>query len=353
MMAVRHLQRALVLCLLVGACQSLSVQRNAASKWTMSTPAPRGSARKPFDKQKVAILGAGGYLGGCIFGFLQRCSTLYGTGIGGVRNIGATAVCADNLNRILGKNFILAFAGEDVQRLTDMTDVRSITQRLKGYSAVVVGTDYYLEQRPVTGNTYETSPNSKTFEFYLDSPRRGIDEDGMVVNPDYQSLLFENAVKACQESDTVKHLVVIETPSTTPERAALCAKLLDESKLSFTYVRVCGSLENSQDYTFSKGTQGNLEIESFTFAPDYTAQNGHVEGSWIKDLTDTSNGGVVYREDVAALAVQCLQSLDWSNSRCLLVSSGGKLQTREFKGRLDKEWCVNSEILVEKLAVVQ
>ena len=116
----------------------------------------------PFNKQNVAILGAGGYIGGCAFGFLQRCGSLYGSGIGRVRNIGATACTLENLNKILSKQFMLAFAGEDLVRLTDMTDVPSITQRVEGYSAVIMGTDYYLEQRPVTGNTYEKlNPNAK------------------------------------------------------------------------------------------------------------------------------------------------------------------------------------------------
>mmetsp|Transcript_28132 Transcript_28132/g.68510 ORF Transcript_28132/g.68510 Transcript_28132/m.68510 type:complete len:102 (-) Transcript_28132:2389-2694(-) len=72
-----------------------------------------GSAAKPYDKQKVCIFGAGGYLGGCIFGFLQRCGSLYGTGIDGFqgpRAITATAVGSLTLNSILSKNFVLAQA---------------------------------------------------------------------------------------------------------------------------------------------------------------------------------------------------------------------------------------------------
>ncbi len=141
----------LIQCLLLYSSASFSVERNVVKM----APAPRGSARTPFDKQNVAVLGAGGYLGGCAFGFLQRCGSLYGSGIGRVRNIGATACTLENLNKILSKQFLLAFAGEDLVRLTDMTDVNSITQRVDGYSAVIMGTDYYLEQRPVTGNTYE------------------------------------------------------------------------------------------------------------------------------------------------------------------------------------------------------
>jgi hypothetical protein len=257
------------------------------------------------------------------------------------------------LNKILSKQFLLAYAGEDMVRLTDMTNVKSISQRLNGYSAVIMGTDYHLEQRPVTGNTYETTPNSKTLEFYLDEPRRGVEEDNMVMNPEYQQLLLERTLRSCCESASVQHVVVIESPH-IKSHAELCSKLLDESNVCFTYIKVNGFLENYKDYTYSKGVQGDLQINSFTFAQDYACQPDYEHGSWIKQVsTSERTSGVVYREDVAALTVQCLQSLDWSTSRCLVVSSSGEVN-KNFQGRrLDKEWCVNSDVLAEKLAVVQ
>ena len=39
----------------------------------------------------------------------------------------------------------------------------------------------------------------------------------MVVNPDYQQLLFENTIQACRESDSVQHVVVMESPRTSQE----------------------------------------------------------------------------------------------------------------------------------------
>jgi shikimate 5-dehydrogenase len=38
--------------------------------------APKGCAAKPFDKKKIAVFGAGGYLGAVVFGFLQRAASL-------------------------------------------------------------------------------------------------------------------------------------------------------------------------------------------------------------------------------------------------------------------------------------
>lgn len=48
-------------------------QRNAFSALHLT---PKGCAARPFEKKKVAIFGAGGYLGAVIFGFLQRASSL-------------------------------------------------------------------------------------------------------------------------------------------------------------------------------------------------------------------------------------------------------------------------------------
>jgi hypothetical protein len=49
-------------------------QRNALP--ILHLTRPKGCAAKPFEKKKVAIFGAGGYLGAVIFGFLQRASSL-------------------------------------------------------------------------------------------------------------------------------------------------------------------------------------------------------------------------------------------------------------------------------------
>jgi hypothetical protein len=215
-----------------------------------------------------------------------------------------------------------------------------------------MGTEYYLEERPITGNTYEKGPNDKTSEFYLDAPKTaGVATE--LVSPEIQLSLFRNTLEACRAAN-VKHVIVLETPQT--QNTKQYAQLLDETGVPFTYLRVCGDLKNCPDYTYAKGVQGDLKLESFTFSTNYNGVDGYVKGSWIDDLGDFADkGGEVYREDIAALAVQCLQSLDWSTSRCLLVSSAGLLAKAPttLKGRLDKEWCVNSDILADKLAIVQ
>lgn len=127
----------------------------------LSAATPQGSAASPAAKKKIAVLGSGGYLGALTFGFLQRASSLFGTGMGNCRCIGATADTAVRLNRILGKHFCLAQADESFIKLTDLSSVESIQSRLEGWDAIVFGTDLFLQSRSVTANTYEKTPNDK------------------------------------------------------------------------------------------------------------------------------------------------------------------------------------------------
>lgn len=306
--------------------------------------------------KQVAVFGAGGYLGSTAFGFLQRASSLYGTGLGGVsspRCICATGIGSQSLNRVLSKNFVLGYAGEDMVRLTNMQSVESIANRLSGYHAVLVGTAYQLEVRPVTGNTYEQSPNDKTVEFYLDEIKSGRFD---VTDMETHMTLFKNTLEGCKQAG-IQHIVVVETPQTPDPKPF--AKELDEAGVPFTYIHArCDELVSVQDWVHYKGVQSNLDIQSFTFSSGYASETGYKAGDWMDALADTRFGGEgtsIPREDIAALAVQSLQSLDWSTSRCLEVSSVGPLKEAVTVAgkRPDREWCANSNVLAEKLAPVK
>ena len=311
----------------------------------LSTPQsikPRGSAATPLNKQKIAVMGAGGYLGACVFGFLQRASSLYGTGIGGAaspRSICATFLGSQAMNKVLGKNFCLAYAGEQHVKLTDMTSVEAIAARLDGYSAVVMGTMYRLEQRPITSGTYEKGPNDKTLEFYLDESRRGDTVGPQTFEMETHRRVFENTLNACRRVG-VRHAVVVETSQT--EDSTQFLSLLKESGVPCTYIRCTGELTDYPDHTFWKGIQGDLSIQAIKL--------DDVEMSRRK-----STGYPIYREDLAALICQSLQSLPWTHSRCLTVGSKGDLGSaiQVAKGRQDREWCANSQLLTQKLVVIE
>lgn len=325
-----------------------------------------GSSAKPYEKQKIAVFGAGGYLASTVYGFLQRASALYGTGIASAssspRAICATSVGAGSLNTLLGRNFKLAFAGENYIALTDMDDVDHIKGNLKGYDAAVLGTVYTLTKKPVTANTYGKTPNDKTMEFFMDD-RAMVDPDE--VDLDMHLTLFRNTIEACK-SVGMKHLVVMETPST--EDSKPFAEILDEAQIPFTYIRASGELENSKLYTFEEGVQSDLNVDGFTLSDGYASKNGYTSGDWSESLMDeviNDEGNVVPREDLAAVAVQCLMSLDWNKSRCINVSSKGALvkkdQTIGDDGKYvapkilksDKDWLVQSDIIAAKVRAVE
>lgn len=129
----------------------------------MNVGSPKGSAATPYQKKKVVVVGSGGYLGAMTFGYLQRAASLYGTGIGSIRCIGATADTSVRLNRVLSKHFTLAQADESYIKLTDLSSVDAITNRLNGWDAIIFGTDLFVQPRSVTANTYEKSPNDKAY----------------------------------------------------------------------------------------------------------------------------------------------------------------------------------------------
>lgn len=300
----------------------------------------KGSAAKPYEKKKVAVFGAGGYLGACMFGFLQRAGSLYGTGIAGIgapRSITATAVGSSNLNGVLGKNFILAQADESFVKLTDMSSLDSIRSRVSGFDAVILATRYTLETRPVTGGSYDRTPNDKTLEFYMDRPRSstvtGMDD------PEYCLEMFKRSLEACREGG-VKRIVVIETDSqfdaATPKGIEYI-DLLQKSGVPYLYVQPIGTLENFRDYTYAKGVQGTLEVEA-------------VAPSRLGSVVPGANP--LYREDLAAFCVQSILSLDWSKNQIVRVKCTGTVAPFEPTKKVDREWCVKSEILGSLLSTL-
>jgi hypothetical protein len=288
---------------------------------------PKGSAATPFQKKKIAVVGGGGYLGSNVFGFLQRACSLYGTGMGSVRCIGATSDTAVRMNRVLGKNFCLAVADEMNIKLTDMQSVDALQQRLEGFEAVIWGTDLSFLERSVTAGTYEKSPNDKAMELYWGSGAQGraVGDEMATV----KESILENLLLASRKAG-VKHMVVVQDNSSDN-----WLPRLKKCGIPFTFIRPMGELLAVQDYTYRKGIQGSLSV-SVMSDDDMSA------------LSSSSSPSPISTEDVAALCVQCLQSLDWDKSRCVNVSCNGALNVESLgpvAKRPDEEWCVRSSVL--------
>jgi hypothetical protein len=299
-----------------------------------------GCAARPFDKKKVAVFGAGGYLGGCVYGMLQRAGSLYGTGISGVagspRAVVATSAGSVSLNGILSKNFVLAQADESFVRVADMTSLDAVREKLRNFDAAVLATRCVLEERPVTLGTYERTPNDKTKEFYMDQPRtstvRGVDD------VDYSIKIFRNTIDACA-MESLKHVVVIETDlefETTPAGDKYL-NILKDAGVPFTYIKPMGYLQKVPDFTYVKGVQQSLLVSTGS-----TESKANTEGSTIN------------REDLAAFCVQSLMTLDWTSSRILQLTVTDEARSlRNPKSVVpQKEWCVNSDTVRSSLTAV-
>lgn len=220
----------------------------------------------------------------------------------------------------------------------DSTNKEYIKERLGSFDAAILGTVYQLEQRTVTLNTYEKTPNDKTFEIYLDE-RYGANEDGTPNDDFYHKNLFKTAVQACKESGSIKHVVVLETPRTN--RPEDFIEILEKEEISYTYVRV-KSLKKDKMYSFEKGVKEMLDIKKLP------------KGSRIiSSAHEPNEEDAVFREDVAALIVQSLMSLKWNESRILEVSGASEdiaSDQNSKRKRFDTEWCPNSEVYAKLLS---
>jgi hypothetical protein len=230
----------------------------------------------------------------------------------------------------------------------DTSDVSHIQERLKGFDLAILGTTYQLERRSVTLNTYEKSPNDKTFEFYLDERYGAWENDIPSNDSSIHTTMFRNSILASKQAG-IKHVVVVETPRTVKPMDFV--SILEEVGIAYTYIRTNSPLKKDITYTFEKGISNKLMV------------NRLPSGSTLSSVDDTQqseNGQVVRREDLAALVVQSFMTLNWGESRILEVkpsadssiSSGFETDgSKRNKGqRYDKEWCPNSKLLAEALS---
>jgi hypothetical protein len=207
--------------------------------------------------------------------------------------------------------------------------VDAIKERVLGFDAAILATRCTVEKRPVTFGSYESGPNDKTTEFYMDRPRSSTDK--VKDDPEFSMELFQSSLEACRAGG-IKRVVVVETDGEFENPSLAGDKYLNALNscgISYTYLRPSGRLENFPDYTFAKGVQGNLKVDMW---------NG------FDSSRETTDSDVIYREDLAALCVQSLLSLDWNSNSILQVRSTGPA-AMEQTGLIAKEWCVNSKSL--------
>ena len=121
--------------------------------------------------------------------------------------------------------------------------------------------------------------------------------------------------------------------------------ILEKEGIAYTYVRVTSPLKKDLSFTFEKGVKDSLDVISLPV------------GSNLDPITasNSENDSAIYREDVAALLVQSLMTLDWNTSRILEISSSPNPivdipSDKKPRGqKFDKEWCTNSDLIRERL----
>jgi hypothetical protein len=317
---------------------------------------PRGTAATPMDKKKVVVLGVGGFLGSMTFGFLQRSSSLYGTGIGQVRAMAACGDSASRLNRVLSKQFVLAFADESYIKLTDLSCIDFIAQRLQGFNGLILGDDLEILQRKCTPGSYEKTPNDKVYEAYWPTLAGSVsiknDNEAEALDRIREQLL-NNILQGAKQAGTIQHIVAVTDDNGNGNDAFLSR--LKDCGIPYTCLHPTEPWARIPDYTYRKGVQTDLQIQTMS-DNDITSPSSSSSSAAAQEP--------IAMEDMAALCVQCLQSLDWTTSRHLRVSCQGPVTpamiqqatttTTAASGprppkRPDQDWCVNSNVLERAL----
>ena len=200
----------------------------------------------------------------------------------------------------------------------------------------------------------------KRWEIYWDEPKGSFtDFDQSTEANQMKEQIIRNFITAAQLAK-LKHifLVVTTTTSTASQNKDMNMNILQHVKASgipFTCIHIPYKLidQASQGYTYQEGIIcKNLIVES-------------VENITITTLTSTAeneeadNVTCVYREDVAALCVQAIQSCDWNplQPRYLEVripphQNEAPSPPPGIPKRMDQLWCVNSYLLEEQLNLI-
>ena len=198
-------------------------------KETIASHQANSYAATPIKKQRVAVCGAGGKAGSMVFGALQRAAQTWDAGLAPPRALVGAARGSRALNSCLGSSFVLAFAGEDLVKLTDFRDEAKIGAALAGCGTVVVPSKM-RPQGAVTGTEWSWDVDM------------GGDAD-----------VFSRVVAAASEAGV--HVVAVAPPGA----AADVEKTLDEAGAAFTLL-VVGDLALTRNWNLNKGIQQVVRV---------------------------------------------------------------------------------------------
>ena len=237
---------------------------------------------------------------------------------------------------------------------------RMARQLFQNYDALILGTDVGVATRRVTPGTYEQTPNDVTTELYWPAPahsQKNPPPQEKKQSPGQQ--IIKNVLQAAAQAG-VRHVCLVDDNNDANnhnDKDSILA-FLQTLDLPYTCLQPQAStITITPNYTYRKGVQQVLRVVE-------AKQNDHE----IDNNNNNNNNNEtvllpppIYREDLCALAVQCLLTLDWTTSRVLHVRSSGQpvtdaqsllLSNQKPLLRPDQEWCVNSVLLEQALAGV-
>lgn len=294
---------------------------------TYPITSPQGTALRPSSKARVAVLGAGGCLGGTIYGMLQRSSSLFPYGIsqtrGSPRAVCATSKGTAKLASTLATSFVLAFAGEDKLRLTDMGDPASLAARFEGFDVLVMGARYKRERCKVDAGTYGKTSNDMALEPLLEL-------DGVAASPQVNLVLAPDAIepddgslfrRAAAAAPPGAHLVVLGVAGDAAA-AAEEVEFLSSLPNAWTFIYPCAtSLSSSASWSFLQGI-APLSATNIPF-PDPPGSS----------ISFPPASAALSKSSLAAFATACVHSLDLSASRIVSVAPAAEGEVASVDGR--------------------
>ena len=133
---------------------------------------------------------------------------------------------------------------------------------------------------------------------------------------DVREQILETVLQAAKGAE-LRHLVVVD-----PDGAIV--PKLQATGVPYTCMCIGNELTNTPSYSFKDGVRAQITVSS----------------------SPCPSGAPLCREDVASACVQALQSLPWTQSRTLYLSStGASPAPASHNKRIDQQWCVNAEAL--------
>jgi hypothetical protein len=178
----------------------------------------------------------------------------------------------------------------------------------------------------------------RSWEIYWDEPKGSYTD--LNLSPDATEIkdqILFNFITAAKRAQ-IQHMVVVTEKDSS---SSVLLSQLELSGIPFTCIVTPKLTDRSScGFSFQDGLCDDLIITSIDNLSSDSSNSGSI-------------GSAVCREDVAALCVQVLQSLQWNKRRYLEVTSNGPVKVPSLPNgrpkRVDQQWCIDSFILEEKL----